>query len=378
MVSTWQLKEVNLVKPNMQQSKHIELFAQNRIVQHIFFWIVILIYFTLGYGKEGNYRLEFYRSFVFLFDHMFLVYSFFYVLIPRFLLTKKFLLFALFAVVVYTISIIFSWFLNFRVLAAQKTWWSIGASLLGGSTVLGIAISIKFLKSWYKQKQQILEAENQRTIAELELLKSQVHPHFLFNTLNNLYSHTLKGSEKSPEIVLKLSNLLRFMIYESKEAYIPLQMDLAILQQYMDLEQLRYGDRLDISMRITGNIEDEKIAPLLLLPLVENAFKFGVSNQLDQCWISFDVNVEQGIMKLKLINSKDEESGKKESGGLGLQNVKKRLAFLYPGRHQLHISNEAELFVIDLSIQLSAFGSEVLLFKPLNTNTNEANMFAGR
>jgi sensor histidine kinase YesM len=351
----------------------------NRLLQHIAFWIVVVCYFVIGYTRNGNYEIELYRSFAFLPNHLFIVYTFFYFLIPKFLFQKKFILFFLFSVLVYAAGMQLSGFINFYVLGNTSLRWSIGASMLGESTVLGIAISIKLLKYWYKQKQQIMVAEQQKISAELELLKSQIHPHFLFNTLNNLYAHTLEQSDKAPRIVLKLSNLLRFMIYESNAPFIPLKKDIALLQEYIELEQLRYGNRLDVSMNVQGSLDQVEIAPLLLLPLVENAFKYGTSKQLDQCWISLDLHVSEGLMKLKLINSRDKDAVKGESGGIGLQNVSKRLELLYPGMYSFHVSEDDEVFVVMLDLQLSfkSVKTETISIQTQILPANGTEMFTG-
>ena len=235
-----------------------------------------------------------------------------------------------------------------------------GASITVGRNVLpfihvtAIAASIRLLKFWYVQKKYTLEAEQQRTAAELKLLKAQLHPHFLFNTLNNLYSHTLEFSPKSPEIVLRLSALLRFMIYESNSQRISLSREVDLLLDYISLEKLRYGDRLDLSVSITGEVEKYQIAPLLLLPFLENAFKHGTSKQIDQCWISFDLSMDEPLLKFKLINSIDpeNENSREVPGGVGLQNVKKRLEILYPSKYNLNTKKLEEVFVISLELQL--------------------------
>ncbi|WP_439882751.1 sensor histidine kinase [Pontibacter sp. MBLB2868] len=236
----------------------------------------------------------------------------------------------------------------------QGATFSVGRNILPFIHVAAIATSIKLLKYWYIQRKQTLEAEQQRTVAELKLLKAQLHPHFLFNTLNNLYSHTLEFSPKSPDIVLKLSELLRFMIYESNSQRIALAKEIELLQHYISLEKLRYGDRLDLSVSITGDIEKFQIAPLLLLPFLENAFKHGTSKQIDQCWISFNLEMEDSSMYFKLINSIDPE-GEEElnvPGGLGLTNVMKRLEILYKGKYKLDTQKLEEVYVVNLGLEL--------------------------
>ena len=223
--------------------------------------------------------------------------------------------------------------------------------------IAGIAGSIKLAKHWYQEQQKTAEAQRERLVAELELLKSQIHPHFLFNTLNNLYAHTLSQSAQSPEIVLKLSQLLRFMIYDTKSEFISLQREVEILKNYIDLEQLRYGNRLDMSVSITGESAGKMMAPLLLLPFVENSFKYGTSNQLDTCWINLQIDVEDDRLYFKLVNSKDPDLNTGEfhtSRGFGLSNVKRRLELLYPGTHSLVIKDEEDMFLVSLTLPLGS------------------------
>jgi len=220
--------------------------------------------------------------------------------------------------------------------------------------MLGAALAIKFLKQWYKEKKNALEAEQQKTQAELKFLKSQIHPHFLFNTLNNLYGYSIENSPKAPEMILKLSSLLRFMIYESNVSYISLSKEISLVQQYIQLEQQRYGDRLELSLNISGDIQHKVIAPLLLIPLLENAFKHGTSEQLDTCWISLNLNVRGDEMFFKLINSKDNSNSviSEFPGGIGLQNVKKRLELLYPNKHDFSVKDTEDTFIVNLRLVL--------------------------
>ncbi|MEO6819390.1 MAG: histidine kinase [Ginsengibacter sp.] len=328
-----------------------------QILLHLLFWMIIVTYFAWGFGFGVNYKAAFLNASFFLPGFILIVYSLVYFLIPRYLIHKKYVQFFAGLIFVLAICSAYSWLLQLK-LSANSSF--AGYTMTTGRTILpfihvaGIAISINLLNYWYQQKQKTVEAQNERMAAELDLLKSQIHPHFLFNTLNNLYSYTLENSEKAPEIILKLSNLLRFMIYESNVAYIPLEKEISLLQQYIELEQLRYSDRLDISFTINGDLNGKQIAPLLLLPFLENAFKHGISHQLDQCWISFDLRLSGPFLYFKLINSKDkdETSGFTEASGLGLQNVKRRLALLYPGNYKLETLEKEEIFIVNLELQI--------------------------
>ncbi|HEX6181914.1 MAG TPA: sensor histidine kinase [Chitinophagaceae bacterium] len=363
-----------------------ETILKHRVLLHVLFWLVVLVYFTFGYGKPGEYGIEALRSLGFLPHHIIMVYVFFYFLIPKYLLKKKFLPFAIGGILVTLFGIGFSYIINFKILPVLgfgdklMTVWNPGLAVLGQFTLVGSAVSIKLLKYWYQQKQETMEMQQQKLSAELQLLKSQVHPHFLFNTLNNLYSFTLHQSHKAPEIVLKLSQLLRFMIYESKAPLIPLSSEIGILQDYIELEKLRYGNGLDISLSFTGDIQRKVIPPLLLLPLIENSFKHGTSNQLEQSWISLDLHVDKNVMNLKLVNSRDNEntSGNEEHKGVGLQNVQRRLELLYPGKHNFQVKQEDEIFIVQLQLELEEEQTSAepsINYQPV---TYDMEMLAGR
>lgn len=323
---------------------------------HILFWILVVLYFAWGFGLDQAPVKSIVNALFFLPGHFIMVYSLLYLLVPKFLLNRRYFMFFLGILIVLGLCGVYTVVAELSVSGdprLQGATFSVGRNILPFVHVGAIAASIKLLKYWYVQRKQTLEAEQQRTIAELNLLKAQLHPHFLFNTLNNLYSHTLEFSPKSPEIVLKLSALLRFMIYESRSPKISLVREVELLQSYISLEKLRYGDRLDFSERITGRLEKFQISPLLLLPFVENAFKHGTSSQLDQCWISLDLSLEGSQMNFKLVNSYDHDKGEKlEHGGLGLTNVKRRLDILYSGRYQLETLKLPDIYVINLELQL--------------------------
>lgn len=324
---------------------------------HILFWIFIVIYFVWGFGLDAGPERAIRSTIYFLPGHILMVYTVLYYLVPKFLLARKYWRFFLGFII---LVVICGQFTSLAQLTISGDPRHSGASITVGRNILpyihvvAIAASIKLLKYWFIQRKQTLEAEQQRTVAELKLLKAQLHPHFLFNTLNNLYSHTLEFSPKSPEIVLKLSALLRFMIYESNSQRISLSRELELLLDYISLEKLRYGDRLDLSINITGDIEKYQIVPLLLLPFLENAFKHGTSKQIDQCWISFDLSLDGSQMKFKLINSIDPDNkpNHTQPGGLGMENVKKRLEILYRGKYNLETRKLAEVYVVNLELQL--------------------------
>jgi len=212
---------------------------------------------------------------------------------------------------------------------------------------------IKFFKQWTIKQRQWMQEEQEKTMAELQLLKAQVHPHFLFNTLNNIYAFAMNSSPKTPGLILKLSSLLSYMLYDCKTEEVRLEKELEMMKHYIDLEKERYGNSIEISWSVEGTINDYQIAPLLLLPFLENAIKHGVTEHIERPWLGVDVSVNNGTLRCKIANSKSDFIPKQEFGS-GITNVKKRLAFLYPGKHELKINDEGDFFVVSMQIQLFA------------------------
>ncbi len=212
---------------------------------------------------------------------------------------------------------------------------------------------IKFFKLWTTKQREWTKEQQEKTIAELQLLKAQVHPHFLFNTLKNIYSFAQSSSPQTSGLILKLSSLLSYMLYDCKTEEVRLEKELEIMKNYIDLEKERHGNRVEVSWRIEGDVNDKLIAPLLLLPFLENVFKYGVADEIEKPWLGVDLSVKNGMLHCKIVNSKSDTITNQELGS-GIQNVKKRLAFLYPGRHELKINDEGDFFVVSLHIQLFA------------------------
>ena len=343
-----------------------------KLLLHLLFWILILLYFSWGLGLNGGIRSVINMSF-FLPGFFIMVYSLFYFLVPRFLLQRRFLAFFIGLAIVVAICVIYTTLAQTFINNTEELKGMVitqGKKIAPYLHVGGIALSIKLLIYWYQQKERTVEAEQQKTAAELQLLKSQLHPHFLFNTLNNLYSHTLESSPKSPEIVMKLTELLRFMIFESNASKIPLKKEIKLLQSYISLEELRYGDRLELSVTISGEIEKYQISPFLLLPFLENAFKHGTSKQLAKSWINLNISMENSMIKFTLLNSiepGDEEEHSK-IGGIGLQNVKRRLELLYKDKYSFETKRLENAFIVNLSITLEELDEKYIEtedFKPL-------------
>jgi LytS/YehU family sensor histidine kinase len=241
----------------------------------------------------------------------------------------------------------------------RSVFYSFMGGLRGSLTVSGFFVAIKLVKHWYLKSSENERLEKEKLRAELELLKNQLHPHFMFNTLNSIYSMALRNSSQTAEAIHKLSNLMRYMITECNMPAIALEQEIHIIKTYFELEKGRLGERLDHSMNIQGQLSGHNIAPLLLLPFVENSFKHGAYTVEGQAWVSLDIAVKDNQFVFKLINGKNSASKPPQTGlpaarqGIGLANVKKRLVLLYPQAHDLRISENEETFVVTLTLMLN-------------------------
>jgi sensor histidine kinase YesM len=212
---------------------------------------------------------------------------------------------------------------------------------------------IKFFKLWNKELQQKQFAEKEKISAELELLKAQLHPHFLFNTLNNLYSLVYAKSDRAPKMLMRLSGLLSYVLYECKADEVLLSKEISIIKDYVSLEKERYGERLDVSLNFSGDIENKMVAPMLFQPFIENAFKHGTSEQLGKVWMSIDLSVKENQLYFKIINSCDNNAAAiLEKHGVGIGNVKKRLELLYADNFKLQNGVEDDVYIVSLSLEL--------------------------
>ena len=332
------------------------LLFRYRIWWHIIFWIVWYFFYIFTYSQGGFFEKTQYIYNLYLLPiRIAATYSLIYWILPKFLFTKKYIPF-------FTITIIHAILFG---LAITYTLGYISGTrvqeilpfirpLVLNYQIPATAVAIYMFKRWYMIQQYTLNLQNEKLESELKLLKSQIHPHFLFNTLNNLYALTLKKSDKAPDMVIQLSNLLEYSLYSGREAEVELQEELKQLGGYMDLEKIRYGKRLIIKTEISDNTEGFLIAPLLLLPFLENSFKHGASNDIESPFIELKVHMNDNRLHFYVRNSYRNETGKtnKYKEGIGLKNVRRRLELLYPAKHELEIRQQENVFEVNLIMEL--------------------------
>jgi len=217
--------------------------------------------------------------------------------------------------------------------------------------IIGIyAVLIRILIDWFEAQKYKDELINQRQSSELALLRSQVNPHFLFNTLNNIYSLVYKKSDEAPSAIMKLSRIMRYMLYDSNSEVVQLDKEIEYLKSFIELQELRINREGYVELKIEGETENMTIAPMLLIPFVENAFKHGDKNQSPGIRIHLIASPSAIQVKVSNYKKRNLQAPNDEIGGIGLQNIRRRLELLYHGKHELRIEDGQEMFSINLVI----------------------------
>ena len=344
----------------------IRNITQNRLMLHLAFWAVYVTFFGLLYG---SYIDDYYRAFmvelVELPFKMGLVYFNMYYLMPRYLLEKRYLEFfvyllllmgAIGAIMQFVILpfIVHPFFCTPSCTGDKLTVFRFIKNMVNINYVVAISAVIALLRNWYSHQKAAQSLVQDKLEAELKVLKAQIHPHFLFNTLNSLYSLTLKKSDNAPEVVLKLSGLMDYMLHDANAAKVPLDKELDYIKNYIALERIRYGERVDVQFTQTGSTSGKQIAPLLLLPFVENAFKHGVSTETKNAWIRIDVKVTEDKLVLLVencnCNDKATTNAHDMASGIGLKNLRRRLELLYEGKYELEMEDEQDSYAARLEL----------------------------
>ena len=214
---------------------------------------------------------------------------------------------------------------------------------------------LRFAVDWFEFEARKKSVENEKLMAELNFLKAQINPHFLFNTLNNIYYLAYTQSANTTEVIAKLSQMMRYMIYDSNHPQVPLSKEIEYMQNYISLERLRLNDQIPIRLDIEGNPQEVLIAPLIFITFLENAFKHGVSNNQPGAWVNILIQVKGKECIYKVENSKLHSSKPEadDKSGIGLQNVNRRLELSYPDKYKLHIEDKPDRYFVQLNITLS-------------------------
>lgn len=332
---------------------------------HFVFWLsylVIRIFIIELYPGDLLYRVS--AELIEVPLKMAALYFAIYILIRKLLLTKRYGWFAV-GCIAYVIAVMFlnrmeDYYIIYPLTGSETTkyamgFWSVKAAFLNLIyiyPVVGLGVAVYFVKSWYDNQLNQERLMREKAQAEMKLLKDQLHPHFLFNTLNNIYSLAQIKHDNVPDLMLRLSKLLSFMLYDCSVSYISLSKEIQALKDYIELERLRLGHRLEINFQTNGDIEAKQIAPLLLFPLVENCFKHGSHKTAEKVWISFNLTVSGYELLAQIENTLPLESSTNQATGIGIENLKKRLELLYGNRYELSI-HKTETYLVKLKLMLS-------------------------
>ena len=347
-----------------------DLRRRNRnkfIVQQGVFWLISIVLFTVVLiytrGDFNLYSITFRMAVNILVTVAFLaisVYINLLWLIPAFFNKRRFLLFSVLEIANILLFIFLNYYVSelFEGPAPMANFITeFIAEFILVLIFLVVSTLLKFMRDSIALQDielRITAVEKQKIEAELRALRAQVNPHFFFNTLNSLYALTLDRSDKAPEMILRLSELMRYVIYESRDDLVPMDKQLDFLQNYVFVEQVRSGDSLKVRFDVTGSHREIRIAPLIYLAFVENAFKHGAKDPADSPYIHIRFGLEDpGKVEFSIENRIDAYREAALPGGFGLDNARKRLELLYPGRHTLEITDDGSVYRVRLTIVAS-------------------------
>ncbi len=335
-----------------------------RIIQHLAFWVLsFLVFLNLFKTGAKPEKVDYVYTLLFQLSLLPAVYLNLKLLLLK-LGNRKTILFYLISLA--AIILLFSWinysfFDNWSAKVFPDyffiSYFTFKEVILFFSVYVVITTLLKLSKSWFfvsQLQKELLEKEKQKAEVELKALKAQINPHFFFNTLNSIYSMALDKDDRLPNTVLQLSDLMRYFLYKSQNNFIPLEKELTAVNDYIALQKLRSDAQLDIETKMSGEIGDRQIAPLLLITFLENAFKHGAKGSSENTFIRLDIKVEKNKLNFVVENNKGiiDEVNTGEYNGLGLENVKRQLELLYPGKHLLNIKDQPDRFSVALQLSL--------------------------
>ena len=358
------LRNFKLSKPFYPNS---ESDYKIRPIYHIGFWFIYFLFNTLRWGSYYNDFLFSLKGNLLGFPiHIILSYFTIYFLIPRFLYPRKFLRFGFFLLAAIFVMTLLKFELTFQLISHNV--WREGPEtsdftldyaivmMLGEFYVISFTTAIQITIDWLRETKRATRLKKEQMDTELRFLRSQISPHFFFNTLNNIYALSLEKSEKTPGIILKLSDLMCYLLYDTSLKLQDLDKEITCIVNYLDLEKLRHDDKLKIRLNISGEIQGKQIPPMLLIPFVENAFKHGAKKNNGQVLIKLDFTVKNDFLYFKITNDLPQKTIYKissETGGIGLANVEKRLKLGYNAdEYNLEYGEKENRFYVDLKLKL--------------------------
>ncbi len=336
----------------------VKVFGTNLIsAKELVFRVVLNILVFIFYSFDKRHpEIEFHQVLFYL-NYAFVAFLINFFFLPRIFYKKKYILFAILLTIVTTIAILVEEFVLEQIYFPDTRGLQFAGvfyTLINGMPVITILSGFKFAWDALLKQREVDNLKAMVKESELQFLKSQINPHFLFNNLNNLYAYAIENSPKTPDIILELSAVLRYMLYECKEEYVPLVKEVELIENYLRLNELQIEERGKVKFTQHNIKEGYKIAPLILIVFIENAHKHSTASLTKD--IVIDVNIqltEDGTLKFRCKNTYQQQSNTDNlSQGIGLENVKKRLQLLYPDAYQLNIVKSEKLYEVFLSLNL--------------------------
>lgn len=329
-------------------------------LHHLFFWaIVFIIWYILRADDYSSKTKALAVTLIKVTELALMIYITNYVLIPQLLYRKKYVLFLLvFVIMIFTSSIIKMNILGRLINNPALINWtrdlrgSIYNNILPHFFLVIAGAAIKLLFDYGKLQQRMAETAKEKAEAELNFLKSQINPHFVFNSLNSIYFLINKENVNARETLHKFSEMLRYQLYEVNDARIPIEKEIHYLKDYMDLQQLRKDEKYQVLFYCAPDVKGFSVEPLLLIPFVENAFKHISHHNNEKNFVKVDMLKVNDHFVFSVVNSKENLPPTEKQGGIGLSNVKRRLELLYPGKHELKITDVDGEFSVQLNLQV--------------------------
>ncbi|PWB27019.1 sensor histidine kinase [Flavobacterium sp. HTF] len=337
---------------------------------HIIFWLTYFVFNTFRWGSYFNdYGYSLKTNLLGFPIHMALCYLNILILMPNLIYKKKYLAYVISILSAIFIMVVLKFNLTY-ILITHEVWpegpetidkltlnYTIDM-MMGELYVMTFVTAIKITFDFLREQKRVTDLEKSQLETELLFLKSQISPHFFFNTLNNIYSLSVEKSNKTPKIVLKLSELMRYMLYDTRSQKQSLENEILCIQNYLDLERIRNDERLEVNMSVSGDIHDKEISPIILLTFIENAFKHGVNKNTGKVKIDISFKVKEDFLYFKISNPTPEitvhTDNFNKSSGIGIENVKKRLELGYnKNDYKLSFKNKNDIFVVKLIIKVS-------------------------
>ena len=355
-----------------------------KLRRHFFFWLLWWLYFTASYfhyQQTGLQQVEFepwnipffIKSILLLCIHIAACYYFIGNLMPRYLFHGRYAAFALRILGLGFMVLFSSYFVHktlFPVVDSafsyssevdvQNIWWtSIVSGLLSAPKVISAAAAIKLIKRWWLKQKEKERLEKEKLVTELQLLKAQIHPEFLFSSLNNIFQMTQQGDKKRAAVLLlNLADILSYMLYDCDNSLVPLEKEIKMIKDYLVLEKTRMGERLEMDMAIKGGTSNRMIAPLLLFSFVENSFSFFTHKKSERNWINLEFLVEFNTITMKLIHGKAAQQSIRQVQENAMAKTMKWLEFYYADQYELKTTVEPEMMMTYLSIELHKIHDE--------------------